>query len=450
MFLLSYRDYKTERIYLGVEMVDLNLKYGKKILTVTVPDENFLGELLPNEIPGVPNIASELERALDHPIKSRKLEDLAKDKVSPTGHVVIIADDYTRGTPAYLIIPPVLNRLNSVGIPDDRVKVIFALGSHRPTKPEEVEELLGEETIKRVKWYDHNYEADDLVSIGTSNFGNEIKINKMVAKADLIIATGAISYHYYAGFGGGRKSILPGVSSKETLNQNHGMLVDPKAVTGNLEGNPVHEEMLEAAGMADLDFVINLVNNGKGEVVRVVAGEFEAAHLEGVTLYDQMFRVNVSKKPDIVICSAGGYPKDINLYQATKALDNAKYLVKNGGVIIATLECIDGIGNAVYTQWSLACKRDSIDETCKILSDRVQTDFVMGGHKAYYVASILSYCTIILISSLDPREVEEVYWMKPAKDLNEALLVAYDIAGKDAKVMSMPLGGYTLPKVEIL
>ena len=132
----------------------------------------------------------------------------------------------------------------------------------------------------------------------------------------------------------------------------------------------------------------------------------------------------------------------------TKAVDNAKFLVKKGGVIIAALECGEGIGNEVYTQWSLECRRDTIKETVKVLSDKVRDDFVMGGHKAFYMASILTYSTIILVSALDPEEVENVYWMKPAKDLNQALKMALRITGKSAKIVSMPLGGFTLPKVE--
>ncbi|MHA1404989.1 MAG: nickel-dependent lactate racemase [Candidatus Helarchaeota archaeon] len=429
-------------------MVNLKFKYGSEVLTVNVPDEHFMGELLPYEKEGVPDVAREVERALDDPIKSKKVEEIARDKVRPGGKIVVLADDYTRGTPAYLMIPPILNRLNSVGIKDDQVKVIFATGTHRPTKPEEAKQLLGEEVLKRVKWQDHDCQASDLVSVGKTSYGNEVKINKEVADADLIIGTGNIGFHYYAGFGGGRKIILPGVSSKETINRNHGMLIDPKAVTGNLDGNPVHEDMMEAARLAGLDSIINLVKNGKGEVVRVVAGEFEAAHAEGVKIYDEMFRVKVKEKADIVICCAGGYPKDINLYQALKAIDNAKFLVKDGGVIIAALECREGIGHAVYTQWAVECKRDSIQETCKALTERIRTDFVMGGHKAYYVASVLQYSNIILVSSLDPKEVEEIYWMKPAKDLDEALKKAIEITGNDAKIIAMPLGGHTLPKVE--
>ncbi|MHC1591284.1 MAG: nickel-dependent malate racemase, LarAH6 family [Candidatus Helarchaeales archaeon] len=428
-------------------MVDFNLKYGSGTIPISIPDENFVGELLPSDLKGVPDALAEIERALDNPINSKKIEDLVHEKVSSNGRIVILADDYTRGTPAHLMIPPILDRLNSAGVPDSRINVIFATGTHRPTRPDEAELLLGKKVIERVSWEDHDCNASDLVSVGTSSFGNEIKINRKVAEADLIIATGAITFHYYAGFGGGRKSILPGISSKETITRNHGMLIHPKAVTGNLEGNPVHEEMVEAARMAGLDFIINLIKNGKGEIVRAVAGDFIQAHAEGVKLYDKMFRVKVSQKPDIVIVSAGGYPKDINLYQATKAIDNAKFLVKKGGVIIAALECKDGIGNAIYTQWSEECKRDSIEKTWEILNERVKNEFVMGGHKAYYIASILRNASIILVSSLDPREVKEKYWMTPAPNLEKALEMAFNMTGSKATVMVMPLGSYTLPKI---
>ncbi|MHA1301291.1 MAG: nickel-dependent lactate racemase [Candidatus Helarchaeota archaeon] len=418
--------------------MQLKLAYGKRVITAEIPDKNFLGSLLPNELPGVNNANQEIKNALENPINSPKLEKIIK----PDMKVAILVDDHTRGTPAYLIIPQILDKLNALKVPDENITGIFGCGTHRCVMPEEAEILVGKDTVKRIRIESHDCHADDLVHIGKTSFNNEIKINPIVAKSDAIITTGNIEFHYYAGFTGGRKSILPGVSSYQAINYNHAMLIDPKAITGNLESNPVHLDMIEAARLAKVDFIINLVRNSKDEIVKAFAGDLETAHLEGAKLYDKMFRVKTKQKPNIVLLSAGGYPKDINLYQGGKAIDNAKFLVKPGGVIIALIECKEGVGNQVYKEWSIKYR------TLEELEEQVKTNFVLGGHKAYYIENILQYSKIILVSEMPDKEVEEIYKMIPASKVEDALEIAFNIVGRDASIISMPFGTMTLPSIE--
>ncbi|MHA1376852.1 MAG: nickel-dependent lactate racemase [Candidatus Helarchaeota archaeon] len=417
--------------------MELKLAYGKKIITAEIPDKNYSGSLLPNELPGVQDPSKEIQNAIENPINCSKLEKIIKSD----SNVAILADDHTRGTPAYLIFPHILNKLNALKVPDENITAIFGCGTHRCVTPEETEILIGKDTVRRISVVSHDCRADDLVYIGKTSFGNDIKINPIVENSDAIITTGNIDFHYYAGFTGGRKSILPGVSSYKAINFNHAMLIDPKAVTGNLEGNPVHMDMVEAARLAKVDFIINLVRNSKEKIVKTFAGDLEAAHLEGAKLYDKMFRVKVDKKPDIVLLSAGGYPKDINLYQGGKAIDNAKFLVKPGGVIIALIECKEGVGNQVYKEW--ATKYRTLEE----LEEQLRTNFLLGGHKQYYIEKILQYSKIILVSEMPDKEVKEIYKMIPASDVNDALEIAYNIVGRDASITSLPYGTMTLPSV---
>jgi lactate racemase len=247
---------------------------------------------------------------------------------------------------------PVLAELNAAGVKDENVTVIFGCGTHRAVKPEEATELLGAEALKRVKTISHCCTDSDLVHIGiTKTYGNKVRVNRAFAEADIRILLGDVNYHYYAGYGGGRKSVLPAMSCGETIQYNHAMLVNSNARTGILEGNPIHIDMTEAARLAKVDFIVNVVENKKGEIVKAFAGDVEAAFLEGVKLVDEMYQVTIDRRADIVVVSAGGYPADMNLYQAYKGLDNALDAVKRGGVIILVAECLEGHGNQVFYEW---------------------------------------------------------------------------------------------------
>ncbi|NVM02521.1 MAG: nickel-dependent lactate racemase [Candidatus Helarchaeota archaeon] len=418
--------------------MELKLAYGDQIVTTEVLEKNFLGTLLPNELPSVKDENLEIQRAINNPIKSPKLEKIIK----PNMRVSILADDHTRGTPSYLVMPHILSKLNDLKVPDENITAIFGCGTHRCVMPGEAEFLIGKETIKRIRIESHDCHAEDLVNIGKTSYGNEIKINSIVANSDAIITIGKLGYHYYAGFTGGRKSVLPGISSYETINFNHAMLIHPKAATGNLEGNPVHKDMVEAARLAKVDFIINLVKDSKEKMIKTFAGDLEAAHLEGTKLYDKMFRVTTQKRPDIVLLSAGGYPKDIDLYQGSKAIDNSKFLVRPGGVIIALLECREGVGNEVYTEWSKKYR------TLEELEKQIKTNFVLGGHKAYYMEKVLLNSKVILVSEMSDKEVKEIYKLKPSSNVDDALEMAYNIVGRNASLMSMPYGTMTLPRVK--
>jgi lactate racemase len=419
-------------------MVDVWLPYGKTDVCVRVPARNLLGTIEPAERQGAADAKAEVERALKEPIPvgSRRLSEIAKSE----SKVAIVVDDVTRKSPSEVMLLPVLAELNLAGVKDENITVIFGCGTHRAVKPEEAATLLGEEACKRVKTISHDCRVQDLVNVGTTKtHGNKVLVNRVFAEADVRVLLGDVGFHYYAGYGGGRKSVLPAVCGEETIKHNHAMLLHANARSGNLEDNPVHQDMTEAAKLAKVDFIVNVVENKKGEVVKAFAGNLELAFGEAVKLVDEMYHITVDRRADILVVSAGGYPADMNLYQAYKALDNALDAVKRGGVIILVAECLEGHGNQVFYDWMTRLG------DLKNVEREIKRNFVMGGHKAYYLLKALQNHQIILVSSLPDYYATSIFKLKTARAVNDALAEALKIVGSASRVWAMPQGSYTLP-----
>jgi len=418
-------------------MVDVWLPYGKTEVCVRVPTRNFLGSIEPKEKEGVPDAVLEIKRALNEPIGSKRLDEIVK----PEDKVAIVVDDATRPAPSHLMVPPLLEELNNAGVKDENITIIFACGTHKAVTREEAVKLLGEAVLNRVKTVSHDCKASNLVYVGeTRKHGTKVYLNHVFAEADVKILTGDIGFHYYAGYGGGRKSVLPGVSGEETIKHNHAMLLHPNAKTGVLDGNPVHEDMVEAARLAKVDFILNVVINSEKEVVKAFAGDVEQAFHEGVKLVDEMYRIPVDRKADIVVVSPGGYPADVNLFQAYKGVDNALEIVKRGGVIILVAECPEGHGNQVFYDWMVKFK------DLKAVQREIKRNFVLGGHKAYYLMKALRKAQIFLVSAMPDYYATNIFKLKTARAVNDALNEAFSIVGKNAKVWVMPYGNFTLPE----
>ena len=420
-------------------MVDAWLPYGKSQVCVRIPTRNFLGSIQPNEKPGVSNPRAEIERALKEPLGSKKLDEIVK----PESRVAIVVDDITRPAPSDLMVPLLLDELSVKGVRDENVAVIFACGIHRAVRPEEAVKLLGESVCNRVRTVSHDCKAHDLVHVGTTQkYGTKVFLNRLFTEADVRILTGDIGLHYFAGYGGGRKSVLPGMSGEETVRHNHVMLLDPNARTGMLAENPVHQDMVEAAAMARVDFVLNVVMNSKREIVRAFAGDLGQVFSEGVKLVDEMYRVQVDRRAEIVVVSPGGDPADVNLFQAYKGVDNALEVVKRGGVIILVAELPEGHGNQDFYDWMTKFS------DLKAVEREVKRNFVVGGSKAYYYMKALQKARIILVSSMPDYYAANVFKLKTARAVNDALNEAMNIVGKNAKVWTLPYGNYTLPEVK--
>ena len=417
-------------------MVDVWLPYGKTEVCARIPAKNFLGKIEPKEKPGVDDAIAEIKRALQEPIGTKRISEIAK----PSDKVAIVVDDFTRPAPSHLMVPPILEELNNAGVKNEDITIIFACGTHRPVTDEEARRLLGEEIAGKIKYVSHNCSAKDHVYVGTTKtHGTKVYLNRIFVEADVKILTGDVGLHYYAGYGGGRKSILPGISSCETIQHNHAMLLHKNAHTGILEGNPIHEDMMEAAELAKIDFILNVVLNSKGEIVRAFAGDWRKVFYEGVKLVDEMYKVPVERKADIVVVSCGGHPFDIDLYQAYKAVDGALEVVKRGGVIVWVAECSEGYGNQVFYEWMKKYR------TLKEVERAIKRKFKLGGHKAYYLLKALEKAKIILVSVMPDYYAMDVFKLRTSRSVNEAIDEAFRIAGKNAKVWAIPYGNITQP-----
>ena len=419
-------------------MVDVWLPYDKTEVCARIPTRNYLGTIEPQERPGVPDVKAEIFRALNSPIGTEPLSDL----VRPGSKVAMVVDDVTRPALSKLMVPPLLEQLSQLGVKDEDVTVIFGCGTHRMVKPDEAEELLGEEVISRVKTVSHDCHANDLVQVGTTKkYGTKVMVNRVFAEADFRVLTGDIELHYYAGFGGGRKSVLPAICGEDAIQRNHALTLHQQARTSVLDGNPVHEDMVEAARLARADFILNVVTNSKGDIVRAFAGDLEGAFIEGVKLVEEMCKISIDRRSDIVIVSPGGHPADINLYQAYKAIDNALECVKRGGVIILAAECPEGFGNQAFYEWMTKFK------DLKTVEKEIKKRFDLGGYKAYRLLKALEKARIILVSTMPDYYAVNVFKLRTARALNDALEDAFALAGRDAKVWAIPHGHVTLPQM---
>jgi nickel-dependent lactate racemase len=401
-----------------------------------IPTRNYLGTIEPKEKPGVADPAAEIIRALREPIGSKSLSEIVK----PENKIAIVVDDFTRPAPSNLLVPPILNELNRLSVKDENITIIFGCGTHRAVKSEEAINLLGETVVKRIKTISNECKDKEHIFVGTTKrLGTRVSVDKAFAEADVRILTGDIELHYYAGYGGGRKSVLPGVSSHETIQHNHAHLLDPGSRTGVLEGNPVHEDMIEAARLAKVDFILNVVTNSKNEIIKAYAGDLEKAFYEGVKVVEEMYKVPIDRRADIVVVSPGGHPMDIDLYQAYKGVDSALEAVKRNGVIVWIAECPEGHGNEVFYDWMVKFKE------VKDMEKEIKSHFVMGGHKSYYLLKALQKVKIILVSTMPDYYAANVFKLKTARAVNDAMQEAFSIAGSDAKVWVMPHGNLTLP-----
>ena len=399
------------------------LPFGKTEIAVNIPSKYQVRLLKPGNISSVPDGIKEIERALGAPVNSKRLSQIAERGKN----AVIIVSDTTRPTPTAKMLPSLISELKAGGVED--ITVVFGLGIHRKQTEEEKKAILGE-LYGRVKSIEHD--VTDCIYLGTTSRGTPVEIFKPVADADIVVCTGTIEFHYYAGYSGGAKSILPAVSSKRSIDANHALMLDPESCAGRLD-SPVREDIEEAAESIGVDFILNAVLNERKEIIFATAGNYIDAHRKGAAFLDKMSKVKV-EPADIIVVSPGGWPKDIDIFQSHKALEHAKNAVRDGGSIILVAECGEGYGNRVYEEWLEFNKEEVIE--------RFKSGFVMGGHKAALIAALAKRVDLYLVSSLPDELVRKAYFIPAA--LQEALEMAFRKHGGDAKLIVMPYGGSML------
>ncbi len=410
-------------------MSAINLPFGHGSISVNVPDKNLADTIMPSESEVTADGISQIKAALENPVNCKQLSEI----VVPDTSVVIIVSDTTRPTPTAQMLPLLFEELYRGGVRDENITIIFALGIHRNQTDEEMERIVGKDIYKRIRCIEHDNTR--CRNVGKTSRGTPIEIFEEVLDADVVVCMGNIEFHYYAGYSGGAKAILPGVSSRESIIANHKMMIDEKSSTGRID-SPVRQDMEEAAEYVGVDFLLNVVLNSKKEIVYATAGHVVDAHRMGVVQVDNMYKIS-AEPADVVIVSPGGYPKDINIFQAHKALDNAKNAVVEGGTIILAAQCSEGLGNTVYEHWNNESKTPD-DAIMKF-----KHSFEFGGHKAALIAQLAKKYDLYLVSDLPDADAKNAFF-KPVCSVQEVLDGVLN-ENPDAKVCIMPYGSLTLP-----
>ncbi|MFO8077076.1 MAG: nickel-dependent lactate racemase [Thermoplasmatota archaeon] len=412
--------------------MEIQLPYGKDTVPCTV-DEKHLLQIIKTKDSIPPDKPERMiQQSLNRPYGTEPLSELAQHG----DRVAIVVDDYTRPSPTKLLLPPVLNELKKAGVVDTDVTIIIATGTHTPPSFETIKSIVGDKISRNYTTISNDNKNSDYVSVGNSQYGNTIEILQDYVDADIKILVGDIEYHYFAGYGGTRKSVLPGIASAETIQNNHAMMFHQDANTGILSSNPVSREMTEAMYMADCDFALSCVLNAQHQIVGVWAGDASSIMNAGVKLVDEMYKKQIPKRPDILITAADGHPHDINLYQALKALYTASQVISEQGVIILVAACPEGMGNDRYINWMKNY------ETSEEIKQALQKHFKIGAHKAFYHRDISEKNTVILVSEMNDSFVKDKLGFIPAKDPNEALMKAKEITGENA-ILVVPQGTTT-------
>lgn len=414
--------------------MQIQLPYGKEKITLNIPDKNLLDVVVPKEYiaPDHPEVI--IRKAVFNPLGSERLSNIATEG----DRVAIVVDDYTRPCPTQELLPPVLDELKRAGVEDSDVLIIVANGTHKPPSFETIKTIVGDKVSRNYSVITNDIENGEYIHVGKTKMGHDVEVLKDYVVSDIKVLLGDIEYHYFAGYGGTRKSILPGISSGGTVQQNHKLMFHENARAGVLKDNPVHLGMNDALHLAGCDFALNVVLNSHRRVVGAWGGDPAAVMDAGVKLVDEMYKVKVKEKADVVVTAANGHPHDLDLYQAYKALHTALPVVKEDGVIVLVAECIEGHGNEVYREWMERYK------TSDEIKEALMENFVMGAHKAYYHLKAIEKHPVILVSRMDKEEVEDVFHLTHASDIQTALSRAFEIAGRDATVRVVPQGTSTL------
>jgi len=428
-------------------MKTYEFSYGKGMQTVDLPEEHIIYDLHGKEVSVEADIAAAALKALRGPIDSKPLADI----VRPGDKIAIVVSDETRLCYTDQFLPVIIAELNANGIPDSDIDIVIATGTHRAQTPEEDILVLGEEMVKRFRIHQHDCrDKENLVYKGTTSRGNKVYINKIVANADKIIATGAVTLHPMAGFGGGRKAIVPGVAGLETINHNHVLALaekpgdgcNPNVTTAKLEGNPFHEDLTECVEFVNPDFLVDVVLTSDGGLYEVVAGNWKTAFYKGCKDLLEISGIPITELADVVIASGGGYPKDINLYQGTKTHMNVEMAVKPGGIAIIMLECPDIKEPAVFTDWLI---KSNLRKT----EQEVRDNFYMAAFVAYKSRCIIEAHTVYLVTRKENFDFVRQTGQIPVETVAEAWKLAQEkLAAEGKKDYTITLMGHapvTLP-----
>jgi nickel-dependent lactate racemase len=416
---------------------EYHIPYAQTYLTFTLPDSFHIEQLVPAPIPPLADATRAVIDALDHPLGDFRFEDFAHAK-----SVAIAINDKTRPVPLDILLPPLLQKLARLGIPDSAITLIIGVGTHAPMPREEFGAIVPAEILARYRVISHDCDDAALnVYLGTTKRGTRVLCHREYARADLRIAIGDIEPHQFMGFSGGVKSAAVGVTARETIAHNHALMMEPNAYQGHYEDNPARQDCEEIGKIIGVHCALNSVIDEHKRVVGVFAGDPVAVMRAGVPLALALYRVDVAAPFDVMIVSAGGHPKDINVYQAQKAVGHATPVMKRGGTLIWVAACPEGAGSKVYEEY--VARFSSHEE---VLADFARAPFQLGKHKAWQIARDATQVRLLMVTDLPPDLARKLL-LPRVESLDTALALALRDLPRDARVGIMPVGNVTVPVI---
>jgi nickel-dependent lactate racemase len=418
--------------------MEIELAYGRSGIRINLPDHLHTEVIQPRFVEGIVDQQKAVREALSDPINSLSLREL----VRPDQKVAIVFSDITRATPYDVLLPPLLEVLDH--LPDRNITFFCATGTHRPATTDELHTILGEDVVRRFRIVQNDaMDLDKHSHAGTTGSGNRIYLHREILEHDLRILTGFIEPHFFAGFSGGGKALMPGMARVETIRTNHSLrnLENPNARWGQTNGNPLWEEIMEAAEFAGPLFLLNITLNRNKEITGVFAGDLRSAHNQGCDFARETAMVRLDQPFDIVITSNSGYPLDLNVYQSVKGMSAAERVVRPGGSIIIAAECWDGVPEGSDYETILHAVTDPSELMDYI---RVHESALKDTWQIYFQAMIQQKAHVYLHSSLDDRVVEKAL-LKPAGDLGELVTQLVSKYGDKTRICVLPEGPHTIP-----
>jgi len=417
----------------------IELPYAGDLMSVELNDDAVLGALQPASFQPLPDLAAEARIVLNAFPLARQLAR----RLRGGGKVVILVPDKTRNAHVTELAPAIVDFLCEQGVSEENVSFMFALGRHAKMTDQECRAILGDCLFDRFRTEQSVALESEFVEAGVTSFGNRVALNRSVMQADALFGINKTFFHYFAGFGGGRKLILPGAASEETILFNHGLMVNsvpkgknPACASGNLDENPIHLDMLEGAKFAPEIFILNLVANHRGEPAAVIGGGLEDGHAAACKLLKARLTCPIREAADFVIASCGGHPQDINFLQSHKALDNAFRAVKPGGTLVLLAACPDGWGSAYLPEWLEKADLNLIER-------ELRKGYESHGQTAHAILEKTSKVNGVLISGMSEEETS-IIGMRKAESLSAALELIPEL-NSGARGYVMPFAAATLP-----
>jgi len=408
-----------------------SIPYGKNHLSFELPPDLKVSVLRPKAAPAVEDELKEVEASLAQPIGDSRLE-----AIRPGQKIAVVVSDLSRPVPHRLLLQPLLRKLDSLGVPRSAIKILIASGQHPKVPPDHFPRLVDPAWSRGIEVMSHD-PVDNLVHLGETSRGTPVWINRTFMESDVRVLTGMIDPHQFVGFTGGVKLAAIGLAGIKTIEANHSMLTHPAARLGEVEGNPVREDIDEIGRMLGISFILNVVLNEENRIVKAFAGDSLEAWQKGVRLCRYLSGAALPEKADLVIASQGGYPKDMDLYQVQKALAHAVRALKPGGIVVLAGECSEGIGDEVFREVMEHARSPE-----GVISLFQSTGFRMGLHKAFLLCRSLVQHKVYFYSGLSPSIVRK-FFLTPVSSLQEGVSAALGHLPPNPTVAVMPKASST-------